>query len=86
MNSRAQKRKRFDEDFSYLSPRALPDLGPAASGEDAQPRPAEEDPGTFPVPSAVSQMQASIIMPINLVWDLLGLAEMLALLRKHILQ
>ena len=69
VNSRAQKRKRFDEDFSYLSPRAPPDLVPAAGGEDAQPHPAEEDPGTFSVPSAVSQTQASITTQINVVWS-----------------
>ncbi|KAM5542391.1 hypothetical protein V8D89_003850 [Ganoderma adspersum] len=52
VNGRAQKRRRFDEDFSYLSPRAPPALVPATSGEDAQPHPAEEDSGTFHVPSA----------------------------------
>nr|VWP01992.1 Uncharacterized protein [Ganoderma boninense] len=52
VDSRAGKRRRFDEDFSYLDPGALPDLASAPSGEDPHSHPAEEDSGTFPVPSA----------------------------------
>ncbi|KAI1795002.1 hypothetical protein LXA43DRAFT_1080308 [Ganoderma leucocontextum] len=52
VNTRAQKRRRFEEDFSYLIPSA-PALIPPQSGEDPQhSHPAEEDSGTFPVPSA----------------------------------
>lgn len=65
VNARAQKRRRFEEDFSYLSPRAPPALVPATSGEDRHLHPAEEDAGTFPVPSTVSRMQASISTQTN---------------------
>ena len=62
MNARAQKRRRFDEDFSYLNPNALPTLIPhpipRPEDEDPQAHPTGDDPGTFPVPSAVSQMQS----------------------------
>ncbi len=60
VNTRAQKRRRFDEDFNYLNPGASSVPVPAPSSEDPHSQPAEEDSGTFPVPSAVGQMQVSI--------------------------
>ncbi|PIL37614.1 hypothetical protein GSI_01308 [Ganoderma sinense ZZ0214-1] len=48
VNTRAGKRRRFDEDFSYLDP-VTPHI---PGGEDPHSHPAEADPGTFPVPSA----------------------------------
>ena len=53
VNARARKRRRFDEDFSFLSPRASPALLPLQTSDPSQPHPEREGSKTFPVPSSV---------------------------------
>lgn len=82
INPRARKRRRFDEDLSYLTSASTPALASPVDIEKPDVRGEEQEPGALPVPSSVRFAPRSKNVADS---SVLGSTEMSALLREHVL-